>query len=66
MSAYIKRQIDSMYDNVNTLELERDELHYEVYLYHRERRLLIYELTLKEFDNQYDKLKRLEKNTKLS
>lgn len=35
-------------------------MHYEVYIYHRERRSLVYVLTLRELDNQYVGLKRLE------
>ncbi|KAL8126640.1 hypothetical protein AgCh_013771, partial [Apium graveolens] len=39
---------------------ERDEFYYEVYVCCRERWLLQYELTLKELDNQYYELERLE------
>lgn len=65
MSSYIKRQIDGVEDNIYFLERERDELHYEVYVCHRERWLHQYKLTLKELENQYDELRSLQKRYKI-
>ena len=61
MSAYIKRHIDIVEDNIYFLEREHDEFYYEVYVCHHDRWLLQYILTVKELNKQHDELKRLEK-----
>lgn len=50
-----------MEDNIYCLDHEHDEFYYEVYVCHRDRWLLRYKLMVKELNNQYNKLKRVEK-----
>ncbi|KAL6573471.1 hypothetical protein OROHE_001930 [Orobanche hederae] len=65
MTAFSKLQIDSVEDNIYFLERERNELHYQIYVFYSREKLFEYDLTLEELDSQYYELEMLEKKYRL-
>lgn len=66
MSYYIKRQIDSVKDNIYFLKHEHHVLHHHIYVCYHQELLYEYFLTLKETDNKYNEFERFKKRYKMS